>query len=170
MVSQLLLSKTSRQVVGVFAVQTLHLCLQDLLPTSAYRDIPRIPKPCHLRQSIDKSLSTNDLQPTCHKFKVSPQQCKLSVHHRSNADPPGCRRNSFFFPFRISNWDSKTIPNTPWSARLLYWDPDQLNELNSHLTNAIQQAPVAIPLFTFHRPMPAVLSGLSLLQDSTLNL
>ena len=88
----------------------------------------------------------------------------------SNADPPGCRRNSFFFPFRISNWDSKTIPKPPWSARLLYLDPDRLNELNSHLTNAVQQAPVAVPLFTFHRPMPAVLSGLSLLQDSTLNL
>ena len=29
----------SRQVVGVFTVQTPHLCLQDLLPTSAYRDI-----------------------------------------------------------------------------------------------------------------------------------
>ena len=38
-VSQLLLSKTSRPVVGVSIVQTLHLCLQDLLPTSACRDI-----------------------------------------------------------------------------------------------------------------------------------
>ena len=38
-ISQLLLSKTSRPVVGVSIVQTLHLCLQDLLPTSAYRDI-----------------------------------------------------------------------------------------------------------------------------------
>ena len=37
-VSQLLLSMTSRPVVGVSTVQTLHLCLQDLLPTSAYRD------------------------------------------------------------------------------------------------------------------------------------
>ena len=37
-VSQLLLSKTSRPVVGVSIVQTLHLCLQDLLPTSACRD------------------------------------------------------------------------------------------------------------------------------------
>ena len=51
----------SRQVVGVFTVQTPHLCLQDLLPTSACRDILSIPKPCHLRQSIDKSPSTNDL-------------------------------------------------------------------------------------------------------------
>ena len=64
----------------------------------------------------------------------------------------------------------KTIPNTPWSARLLYLDPDQLNELSSQLTNAVQQAPIAIPLFALHRPMPAILSGLSLLQDSTLNL
>ena len=51
----------SRQVVGVFTVQTPHLCLQDLLPTSACRDTPSISKTCHLRQSIDKSPSTNDL-------------------------------------------------------------------------------------------------------------
>ena len=51
----------SRQVVGAFTVQTPHLCLQDLLPTSACRDTPSIPKTCHLRQPIDKSLSTNDL-------------------------------------------------------------------------------------------------------------
>ena len=51
----------SRQVVGVFTVQTPHLCLQDLLPTSACRDILSISKTCHLRQSIDKSPSTNDL-------------------------------------------------------------------------------------------------------------
>ena len=51
----------SRQVVGVFTVQTPHLCLQDSLPTSACRDILSISKPCHLRQSIDKSPSTNDL-------------------------------------------------------------------------------------------------------------
>ena len=37
--SQLLPSKTSRPVVGVSIVQTPHLCLQDLLPTSAYLDI-----------------------------------------------------------------------------------------------------------------------------------
>ena len=92
--SQLLLSQTSRPVVGVSTVQTLRLCLQDLLPTSAYRDIlnahlqascrslhcpntslvspgltpnlslsryPKHSKTCHLRQSIDKSPSTNDL-------------------------------------------------------------------------------------------------------------
>ena len=34
-VSQNLHSITARQVVGVFIVQTPHLCLQDLLPTSA---------------------------------------------------------------------------------------------------------------------------------------
>ena len=38
-VSQLLLSKTSRPVIGVSTVQTPHLCLQDLLPTSASQDI-----------------------------------------------------------------------------------------------------------------------------------
>ena len=74
-VSQLL----SRSVVGVSTVQTLHLCLQDLLPTSAYRDILRIPKPCHLRQSIDKSLSTNDLQPTCHKKEVKQKHTSLQI-------------------------------------------------------------------------------------------
>ena len=106
-VSQLLLSKTSRPVVGVSTVQTLHLCLQDLLPTSAYRDIlnahlqascrslhcpntslvspgltpnlslsryPKHPKTCHLRQSIDKSPSTNDLT-------VNMPKVKQNTHH-----------------------------------------------------------------------------------------
>ena len=34
----------SRRVVGVLTVQTPHLCLQDLLPTSACRDTPSISK------------------------------------------------------------------------------------------------------------------------------
>ena len=51
----------SRQVVGVFIVQTPHLCLQDLLPTSACRDILKHSKTCRYRQSIDKSLYSNDL-------------------------------------------------------------------------------------------------------------
>ena len=102
MISQLLLSKTSRPVVGVSTVQTPHLCLQDLLPTSAYLDIlnahlqascrslhcpntslvspgltPNLSlsryskhsKTCHLRQSIDKSPSTNDLTANMPKVK-----------------------------------------------------------------------------------------------------
>ena len=52
---------TSRQVVGVLTVQTPHMCLQDLLPTSACRDTLKHFKTCHLRQAIDKSPSTNDL-------------------------------------------------------------------------------------------------------------
>ena len=43
-------------------VQTPHLCLQDSLPTSACRDILKhFKKTCRFRQSIDKSLSSNDL-------------------------------------------------------------------------------------------------------------
>ena len=44
-------------------VQTPHLCLQDLLPTSACRDILKhfTKKTCRLRQSIDKSHLSNDL-------------------------------------------------------------------------------------------------------------
>ena len=43
-------------------VQTPHLCLQDLLPTSACRDILKhFTKTCRLRQSIDKSHFSNDL-------------------------------------------------------------------------------------------------------------
>ena len=41
---EILSMSISRQVVGVFTVQTPHLCLQDLLPTSACRDILSIPK------------------------------------------------------------------------------------------------------------------------------
>ena len=68
---------TSRQVVGVLIVQTPHLCLQDLLPTSACRDTPSISKTCHLRQSIDKSLSTNDLTANM------PQKWNKSTSHES---------------------------------------------------------------------------------------
>ena len=39
---------------------------------------------------------------------------------------------------------SKPIPNTPWSAQLLDLDPDYSNELDGHLTNAVQHAPLAI--------------------------
>ena len=57
-VSQLLLSKTSRPVVGVSTVQTPHLCLQDLLPTSAYRDIPQCSSPGKLSEpSLSKHLT-----------------------------------------------------------------------------------------------------------------
>ena len=71
--------------------------------------------PLNQRPMTLQSSSNSAWQLHVPKCTVSPQQCKLSVHHTSNADPPGCRRNSFFFPFRISNWDSKTIPKTPWS-------------------------------------------------------
>ena len=37
--SNFYIQRTSRPVVGVLIVQTLHLCLQDSLPTSACRDI-----------------------------------------------------------------------------------------------------------------------------------
>ena len=75
----------SRQVVGVFTVQTPHLCLQDLLPTSACRDILSIPKPCHLRQSIDKSPSTNDL--TANMPKVKQNTRHLNQEYSSSSMP-----------------------------------------------------------------------------------
>ena len=65
----------SRQVVGVFTVQTPHLCLQDLLPTSACQDTLKHFKTCHLRQSIDKSPSTNDLTANM------PKKVKQNTHH-----------------------------------------------------------------------------------------
>ena len=52
-------------------VQTPHLCLQDLLPTSACRDILKhFTKTCRFRQSIDKSLSSNDLTANMPKKEV----------------------------------------------------------------------------------------------------
>ena len=63
-ISQLLSPKTSRQVVGVSTVQT-----PTLVTSRTYSQ----PQPIKIfstllsRQSIDKSLSTHDLQPTCHK-------------------------------------------------------------------------------------------------------
>ena len=117
-VSQLLLSQTSRPVVGVSTVQTLHLCLQDLLPTSACRDTlnahlqvgcrslpcpntslvspgltpnlslsryPKHSKACHLRQSIDKSPSTNDL--TANMPKVKQNTRHLNQEYSSSSMP-----------------------------------------------------------------------------------
>ena len=49
----------SRQVVGVFTVQTPHLCLQDLLPTSACRDTLSIPK--HVISGNQLTSQSNDL-------------------------------------------------------------------------------------------------------------
>ena len=117
MVSHLLPSKTSRPVVGVSTVQTPHLCLQDLLPTSACRDTlnahlqvgcrslhcpntslvspgltPNLSlsryskhfKTCHLRQSIDKSPSTNDLTANMPKVK---QNTHLNQEYSSSSMP-----------------------------------------------------------------------------------
>ena len=72
----------SRQVVGAFTVQTPHLCLRDLLPTSACRDTPSIPKTCHLRQPLDKSLSTNDLKSlSTNDLTVNMPQSETKTHH-----------------------------------------------------------------------------------------
>ena len=56
----------SRQVVGVFTVQTPHLCLQDLLPTSACRDTPRIPKHVISGNHLTSHLQPMTSQSTCH--------------------------------------------------------------------------------------------------------
>ena len=59
----------SRQVVGVFTVQTPHLCLQDLLPTSACRDI----------LSISKNMSSPAInwQVTFNKWPYSQHATKM---------------------------------------------------------------------------------------------
>ena len=77
----------SRQVVGVFTVQTPHLCLQDLLPTSACRDSPSISKTCRLRQSIDKSPSTNDLTANMPKNEVKQKTHHLNQEYSSSSMP-----------------------------------------------------------------------------------
>ena len=59
----------SRQVVGVFTVQTPHLCLQDLLPTSACRDTLSIPKHVISGNQLTSHFQMT-LQPTCHKNEV----------------------------------------------------------------------------------------------------
>ena len=60
----------SRQVVGVFTVQTPHLCLQDLLPTSAYRDTPSISKHVISGNHLTSHLQQMTLQPTSHKNEL----------------------------------------------------------------------------------------------------
>ena len=59
----------SRQVVGVFTVQTPHLCLQDLLPTSACRDALSIPKHVISGNHLTSHLQPMTSQSTCRKVK-----------------------------------------------------------------------------------------------------
>ena len=56
----------SRQVVGAFTVQTPHLCLQDLLPTSACRDTPSISKHVISGNHLTSHLQPMTSQSTCH--------------------------------------------------------------------------------------------------------
>ena len=57
-----------RSAVGVFTVQT-HLCLQDLLPTSACRDTPSIPKHVISGNQLTSHLQPMTSQLTCPKVK-----------------------------------------------------------------------------------------------------
>ena len=76
----------SRQVVGVLIVQTPHLCLQDLLPTSACRDILKHFKTCRFRQSIDKSPSSNDLTANMPE-RSETKTCHLNQEYSSSSMP-----------------------------------------------------------------------------------
>ena len=67
---EIFLMLISRQVVGVFTVQTPHLCLQDLLPTSACRDTPSISKHVIPGNQLTSHLQQMTLQPTCHKNEM----------------------------------------------------------------------------------------------------
>ena len=64
-------------------VQTPHLCLQDSLPTSACQDILKhFTKTCRFRQSIDKSLPSNDLtanMPKSETKNTSPKSRILKI-------------------------------------------------------------------------------------------
>ena len=77
----------SRLVVGVFTVQTPHLCLQDLLPTSACRDTLKHFKTCHLRQSIDKSPPTNNLTVNMPQKEVRQKTRHLNQEYSSSSMP-----------------------------------------------------------------------------------
>ena len=59
-------SNVTRQVVGVFTVQTPHSCLQDLLPTSACRDILSISKHVISGNHLTSHLHPMTSQSTCH--------------------------------------------------------------------------------------------------------
>ena len=75
--SQLLPSKTSRPVVGVSIVQTPHLCLQDLLPTSAYLDIlnAHLQASCRSLHCPNTSLVSPGLTPNLSLSRCS-KHCK----------------------------------------------------------------------------------------------
>ena len=75
----------SRQVVGVFTVQTPHLCLQDLLPTSACRDILSIPKHVISGNQLTSHLQPMTSQPTCQKVKQNTHH--LNQEYSSSSMP-----------------------------------------------------------------------------------
>ena len=94
-------------------------------------------------------FQTNDLQvysqlPTQHDNSTRLN----SQFHYSKANCPSVTwatqtHRLLKIPFLLSplhfklEFQIKIIPNTPWSAQLLYLDPDQLNELGGHLTNTV---------------------------------
>ena len=75
----------SRQVVGVFTVQTPHLCLQDLLPTSACRDVLSIPKHVISGNHLTRHLQPMTSQPTCQKWNKNTSH--LNQEYSSSSMP-----------------------------------------------------------------------------------
>ena len=69
----------SRQVVGAFTVQTPHLCLQDLLPTSACRDTPSISKHVISGNHLTSHLQPMTSQSTCLKVKQKHTSSQLRI-------------------------------------------------------------------------------------------
>ena len=76
----------SRQVVGVFTVQTPHLCLQDLLPTSACRDALSIPKHVISGNHLTSHLQPMTSQPTCHTSETKTRH-HLNQEYSSSSMP-----------------------------------------------------------------------------------
>ena len=75
----------SRHVVGVFTVQTPHLCLQDLLPTSACRDALSIPKHVISGNHLTSHPQPMTSQPTCHTSETKTRH--INQEYSSSAMP-----------------------------------------------------------------------------------
>ena len=68
-------------------VQTPHLCLQDLLPTSACRDTPSISKHVVSGNQLTSHISQMTLQPTCHRKWSETKTHHLNSDYSSSSMP-----------------------------------------------------------------------------------
>ena len=111
----------SRQVVGVFTVQTPHLCLQDLLPTSACRDTlnTHLQAGCRSLHCPNTSLVSPGLTPNLSLSRYSQASQKhvisgnqLTSHLQQMTLQPTCHKNETKTHCLNQEYSSSSMPLT----------------------------------------------------------